>query len=410
MFRLTNVLAIVGLLVLARITAPFAIAEEETASKSAKPLRLWLADLHSEDPEIRKLAAEAIQQRASETYEVIGWNPRGAPILQRLGGGGLFFSTVLTEPDEEDSLTRLSRLQDEARMLTSELLKLLESPHEECRSSAARILWFIGAEAESACPLLLKIIRTTDGPSRMDAIIALLHVTPVNKTVGPELIEAIAAGGQAKTKPVPQERDDAPDRDLARAGIEGVLCAKLLIESGRTLVELPSVIELTRQKYSKPVRATAILTLLQLGPEANGAVPALKGLLTDDDRGIRQIAGTAVILIVGDRTEAPAIIEAMNLGEGKTTAVDELVGQFFRDQDSTRRYLREGPAEILSSASDTIELSKYAPPALLRHLIRTLGDIGPAAKSVIPDLAKLLESPDAATREAARKAIEQIGG
>ena len=279
-------------------------------------------------------------------------------------------------------------------------MTLLGGEYEDSRATAAGLLGVVGTDASVADPALLKIIRSkqTSGNMRMMAVVAWLHFMPPDKPVGPLLLDAFKSLDLAK------EDEDAGD-NTAGAEISAVYIALVLISSGRTIIEVPTLAELTNSKYRRGYRATAIIVLAELGSDATAAIPELRKLLTDEDSLIRQAAGQAIIHIAGNATELPAILKAMNLDEKERVEFEQSISEFFEEQQRTRKTLRDSGSEILEFV---IRQLRFGQPFFQRQAIHFLKEIGPAATVAIPELLAATKSDDKATREAAISALKRV--
>lgn len=354
-----------------------------------------IADLGSDDPKIRREANDALSNLAGIVCDPIDLTAKDDPIAE------------------------LEKIRTAVTPHLKEIKDLLESPHQESRATAIMLLGVIGPDAGETIPELLQILRTsklTDGLSDESddppgnepdvgltamATYALLHVTPVDKPIGPTLLEIYAAAGGG------QELEDESDAiaELGGSGIVAVAIARALVASGRTMIELPTLVELTNRKYRKGVRAIALATLGQLEFEAKPALPALRELLVDKDADIRMMAGGALIFIQGNLDELPAVTKTLGLGENESKKFKDELADIRRRHDELVNHFHESAAECIPLFSRGL---KSTNPFYQRSAIRSLGEIGPAAKAVIPDLIEFTKSNVEATREAALLAIKQI--
>jgi HEAT repeat protein len=362
----------------------FALAADE-GDNEVKPPAYWVERLASDDPEIRNAAHRALLRTYDEIFE--------SPLF-----------------DDDDELAEREAFRAALKPLAKQLVKLLDGKHDDSRVSAAYLLAVIGPDAAEAEPLLLKFIRSKDtsGGLQMAAITALLHVTPRNRAVLPTLLEV---GGSALEKRPEAERPDAIRRDEeheeASAGISATAVALMLVQSGRTAIEIPTLLGLTTDRYRRGIRLTVIYALAELGGEAIAAVPQLRKLLRDEDRRIRSAAGWALLRIEESPAGLPDVLKAMELDEKERAEFQKSVSEFFKEREL-----------VVGSLRDDDEIREYI-PMLLRQLgngnafyqrqaIRYLGEVGPAAKPAVLALLKAAGSDDKFTRDTAIAALKRI--
>lgn len=352
------------------LAAAFAADEKRVE----KPLGQWIADLGSDNEQTRKAAS------------------------QELGS----YEHVFEVPGRDEDWDEIDRVRVEVKPHLQALQALLKSPYDDSRITAILLLAAIGQEASVANPVLLDILQSKEADEgvRQMAATALLFTTPPEQPVGPVLLKEI----RSSTKRQDQEEDD-PVGGAAGAGIAAVGVTLMLVTSGRTGTELPTLIELTRPEFSLGIRLTMIATLAELDAEAKPALPALRELLADEDRTVRVSAGSALLHIKGSLEEFPDIAKRLELDDKENRQLREGLLQAERQRHDMRKWLRENAAELVPQLMRQMKRNN---PTLQRQAIRMLGEIGPAAKSAIPDLVAASKSDVAATREAALEALQEI--
>lgn len=395
-----------GLLVLFLCSLAMAAPDDEPRDV-VRPLSELIAELESDDGEVRGSAAEQLGQRCQPFREFLGWDPAGAAVLERLLGSSNPLLSLQLGRNEPNPLVELKRFRDEATPLVEALIRLLDSSDETCRRQAAEVLMVIGPAAGDARAALRKRIQSGDfSPSH---VYAILHVSPAEEDVGPQLIDDIAGGIKVRSKAGETEPAEVPaDQELFGAATGAVELTLMLKTSRRTLLELPTLVKLTDASYPRAVRALALFTLSYLDAEASAAVPALKEHLSDDDPKVRWLVGWTVVVIQGDRSQVSPTVEAMKLDEAEATEFERATEVYFRTWDEARQHFHDEVEAAAAMTGELFELLRFAPPCDTRMLVRMIGVMGATAKPMIPELVRLLEHPDPATRAAARQALQQI--
>jgi HEAT repeat protein len=139
-----------------------------------------------------------------------------------------------------------------------------------------------------------------------------------------------------------------------------------------------------------PFRRDAILALKQIGPGASAAVPALIGVLTDEDAGCRKVAADALVGI--GEAALPALIETLRQHDVEAHRAACPVQQQLDAQAAPAI-----PALVEAAAE---------PNDLLRdEVFLTLARIGGDA---VDSLIRLLDSPDAGLRRRAAMTLGQL--
>jgi HEAT repeat protein len=360
---------------------PGRAAEDGPAGR--KPLKDLVASLAGDDAAARKSAATALM--AAADFDSI-------------------FEPPLSAHDAEKAAQH-KQFRAELKPLVPALQTVLESGYEESCDTAAYVLAVLGTDARETEPALLKLVRSKDASVgvRMAAATALLHVTPRSRAVLPTLLEIYDAQGdsESETEEDPKRRAEYEE---ASAGIGATAVALTLANSGRAAIEAPSLVQLAAPKYRRGIRLTAMYALAELEGEVKAALPALRKLLADDDRRIRSAAGWTLLRVEGDAAHLPAVLKAMRLGEEAAAEFQESVAHYFDEKGKLVKSLRDDPQAIAELARQI----DFDNPFYQRQAIRALGEIGPQAKSAIPDLITAMASSDKFTRDEARAALKKI--
>ena len=375
----------IGFVVLC-VTCLSAAFAAEDKGEVKKPLSYWIERLASDQDETRAAANEALQAYGDWLSEPPNFFPAGNPWAER------------------------DQIRDELRPQLAVLKALLNGKDDDCRGTAAMLLGVIGTDARSSTPALLKILRSketkeTSATLMMTAVVALLHVTPPDTPVGPELLEAYFAAGGRKARVEGLKLDNDDGLDVRGSGIFAVYVVLVLASSDRTMIEVPTLVELAGPRFPRSYRATAISALAELEGDANAAIPGLRKLLADKDRQIGQGAGLALLHINGNLQELPAVVAALQLDENDRAKFEKSISESLETIEHDRKQMQNMGAEMVPSA---VAQLKYGNRFFQRQAIRALAEIGPAANGAIPELTAAAKSHDPATQDAAVAALKKI--
>jgi HEAT repeat protein len=364
-----------------------------------KPLSYWFHNLASADSSSVQKAIQALYNHLGRSFD----RP-----------------TVPIFPDS-DQLAARERLRSELRPLLGLLLNLLDHSDDEIRAIGAMALACIGPEASAARPRLLRMIEPPLGNnvarySRTHAAIALCYVSPPHVAVGPDLLCAFYR------TPEQDVQAHAPSAELQDAiddfsgGFGAVIMRAVLIETNRTVIEIPTMAQVARTTTLPRTLRLMILNVFEsLGTDARAAVPVLAELLNDTDPLIRKAAARVLILSKQTPAEAEEIIRLLQIDDTQRALVKESVKEHF--EEKSRRTAQTKETFAANDPSDWfVRYTKQSLTDALRgsfhfnqrNAIKELGEMGELAKWAVPDLVKLLNSPEAYTREEALNALRKI--
>lgn len=166
----------------------------------------------------------------------------------------------------------------------------------------------------------------------------------------------------------------------------------------------------------------------KLGPAARPAAPALAALLTDADLHVRTIAAQslgeihpdddAIVASLASRLKTgdrELVIRPLSgFGAAARDAIPDLIEILTSDSSSHMRWEaartlgKIGPA-AKSAVSALIQATMDHDPLLREHAAEALGDIGPDAAEAVPALVVALEDPETKVRRDAVRSLGQIG-
>jgi HEAT repeat protein len=376
--------------------ACLALADIGPAAKSAVP---QLAKLEQrEEPEVRLQALVALGQigeaakpavsvivKALQSDKSEGVRYAAAFALGQIGANDKQARAALAKGMESDdaflqvitawALARVAKddkqVQEKATAL---ILKGLTSDKVDVRRAAARAFAEVNPPPEVAAPMLIKAIHDNDQSVISNAIDALA-------SLGPKIVPRVTENGlknkelqlyavRVLAKIGPDAKEAAPALAEALKDAEGEFRREVQFVLGLFGADAaPAVPELIESLSSNDdhVRNSAIYALGKIGPGAKAASRDLHKLLASDEEFVRFAATWALVRI---------------------------------DPKDTKLAAAAVPA-LVKGLSDERPLVRSESAA-------TLGELGSAAKSALPELKKAADDTDASVSAAAKQAIEQI--
>jgi HEAT repeat protein len=258
----------------------------------------------------------------------------------------------------------LWRLQSKAEPIVPALLTAAQGPTE--KSAAAREL--LASFGPRVVPVLVKALHAEEAAQREAAADVLGRIGPPARAAGPALIDALKDNSSAVALMAAMALAQVDSR-------RGGAAVQLLADS----LEVPG----------------AALALANIGPDARAAVPALIAALrprrkTADQELMRLHARLALARI--GRPAVPALIEAL---KDKREGVAPLAG-------GALGWVLPPPKEAVPALRTALQDDRPH-AAVYAH---ALGQLGPLARSAVPDLTELLT--DAASRAEAAVALVRI--
>jgi HEAT repeat protein len=238
------------------------------------------------------------------------------------------------------------------------LIADLSVPEVPDRNRAAEELSRLGRDAIAAVPALVTtLLLDKDSGVRWMAALALGHVArPTHDVL------------HALTKCLESENDNLRGGCIETLGSFGPFAR----------ASVPALVGILRDDDDWYTRLRAIKTLARIGPDAREAVPLLIDALADHDSKLREDAARALGCIGPDAKSAiPALIDAMADGRAR--------------ENSIRTLGRFGPeaAVAVPGLIEVLQDTKILPK---EHGLaaQALGRIGPVAKAAIPFLVSML--------------------
>ncbi|MBS0261991.1 MAG: HEAT repeat domain-containing protein [Planctomycetes bacterium] len=337
------------------------------------------------------------------------------------------------------------------------LIAALSDADETVRLSALQALAQIGPKAKDAVPVLFDILKGTDKRLSRGAITALGAIGSLDEKGQADLLGFVSgehldlsvaacrallqvlpadAPDRAKTIPVLVQALKSPDENLRNEAT-----ATLGLAGSLALPQLSHLVEGFKADPDTARRAAAALSLM--GPQAEAAVPALV-LALGASRESVVVQAAATLAAIGPAaapavpqlkellsakrslTRAAALNALGEIGPAAASAVGDMVLNFSDNDENVRREAvlaigKMGDAAqpaipgLIAALSDKSELVRTqaiwalgrtgpkAVPSLIALLgdenlqetaVVVLGQLGPAARSAVPELVHLLSQKD----------------
>ncbi len=294
-------------------------------------------------------------------------------------GASLAADTILTSgllPDGYADQEVLRKRFGQRTVALRDFVSALGDPDAEVRAAAA---WSIGAAtggrepagAEAALPRLAEALRDEQEAVRAAAARALGALGPKANATTPALLAAL----------------DDPRADVRAAA--ALALARMELSAGA----VPSLVRCLGSGDAY-VRGFAAWSLGNLGPAAQGAVPALVEALEADD--------TANVVAAALARIGPAAAQAV-----PALAADLHGTEAGRRWRAARTLGRIGP--MAEAAVPDLRAALRDPNEAVRaHAARALGRIGAAAGPAAADLQRATGDSDAGVRAEARQALERL--
>jgi HEAT repeat protein len=214
-----------------------------------------------------------------------------------------------------------------------------------------------------------------------------------------------------------------PDKN-SRVRVPAVLLLERLDLGLRAAI--PRIVNLPLKRLLTVIPRGVNLLLERPRPKARAAIPHLVNLLSDDVENIRRAALNTLVKF--GTCAVPQLIKALSddcnvlLQEWASRTLGSIGANAAEAAPDLRRILYSTKMTVRKVAMETLEkIGKGAIPELVKTLAddrddvlqewagRTLGSIGAEAVEAAPNLSKALDSKKIAVREAATKALVQLG-
>ena len=308
----------------------------------------------------------------------------------------------------ELALEAIADMGSDAAEAVPALQKLL--PHENAliQAHAAHALGRIGKPALPAIEALAKMITDEDDEVRIAALDALAAIEPGPETAVPLMISALTS---EDTNIVLRALNSLADRGEAivpamilALGDERTEYWALLVvqEIGpAAAAAVPAVEKLLGNKAEPELRMEAAMTLGKIGEASASAMPTLISLLEDPEKGVRH----AVVFALG------------SIGPAAKPAVPKLRGNLDSDDVFERtasawalaRIYPDNPLVKERAAIFLVEMLKDDEREVRQVAARSLLDLKPGPKIMVPAFAELMQHSDEGVVNDALDAIASLG-
>ena len=288
------------------------------------------------------------------------------------------------------------------------------------------------AMGTNAVPQLIQLLQVRDSNFRRSAWIRFRKLPlsfrrALPRIQGPDA-PAIRGGAiRALGMLGPGARDAVPALGQVLCGSDHQARAEASAALARIGEPALSVLLEALANPSAEVRRAGVGALAQLGPEAQGAVPAVARLLLDSDESVRAAAAYALQAIGApaaktlgqameqgdDHARGAAVQALLAITRSLRQAEPGLVKMAQSDNPASRRQALEGLAAIHVPDNPTIQaLTRgLSDPVLDVRLAAAngLANVTIRAQSAVPGLARCLEDPSPELRQAAARTLGYIG-
>ena len=365
-----------------------------------------------DDPKKKKIGPPMIDGLKALKHDDPKVRYRAAHTLAELGPLAKFALPELREMlEDKNPMVRLKAAEalwkidkTPSATLMPVLLQALKDKDHGVRSEAPRVIALLGAKAKPAVPALVEALKDKEFDVKLAAITALGDLGPVAKESAGALLDLTndkefflldpfvgAALSNLGDGAVPTLAQAVMSKSVDRVRLAAYALGSM---GPRAVLATPELVLALRDKEAA-IRAPAARALGKIGPDATSTVPRLEKALADPIAVVRIEAALAIWLITGETKHVPVLVK--DLG-------DESV--------NVRETACQALATMKGSAKDAVEpVAKLLNDKELRvRAIMTLGEIGPPADKIAPELKKLLQGKDGDTQLAAAFALWQITG
>ena len=283
------------------------------------------------------------------------------------------------------------------------LLQALKDKDHGVRADAPRVIALLGAKAKLAIPALVNALKDKEFDVKLAAITALGDLGPVAKESAGPLLDMTKDDAFLLLNPfVGAALSNLGDgalptltKAIASKSDRARLAVYALGSMGpRAAVAAPELAQALQQD-DPAVRALAARALGKIGPDAKSSLPQLEKILIDPVAAVRIEAALATWLITGQAKHVAVLVK--DLGD-ESVRVREIACQALATMKGGAKDAVEPVAKLLNDKELRI------------RAIMTLGEIGPAAGKTSPELKKLLQDKDGDTQLASAFALWQITG
>ena len=351
----------------------------------------------------------------------------------------------LKKGDEQRANEAIRALAAIGAPAVPELAPLLKDKSYSIRTRGVAALFQIGPAAKEAIPLLIRMLgdpnsgepkyeggavtMTLGEPEakalRLLVITTLYHISEVAM---PALVAALTDNDQLVRLGALQALElDSTTPEEATAGLLAVLkdehpgvrgsAGRLLARRGREIV--PSLVVLIESSDANGKKG-AIGALGELGPAAADAVSTLQVALRDGDEGVREAAAESLgkagplappvveslVVALSDNSEKVQLAAAIAVAKYQVKeAIPVLLKTVQYDTTETEGILKDLDSQVGDLLSRTVEESTAKDAT---RAANALGEMGAAAREVVPALIQAKQHRSPEVRQAATEALAKI--
>jgi HEAT repeat protein len=345
-----------------------------------KEQRLAALDVLGRIGPAAKEAAPAMLKAADGEFAPLG--------LLALAGLGEAATPSLLEALKDSSrrlpaLHALARVEGASPAVVKALTDLLADKGFAEKAEVLRTLAALGPAAKSALPVAKEQLTGTSEEIQAAAALALIKISGDGKVGGPVLVRLLTESKIAGVR-----------RDAA-LGL-AVAPAKDALPALQMMLKDPAV----------DLREAAADAIGALGKDGAGAVPALVEAVGSGEMSVQLAACRALGKLGPSAKEAvPVLLQLLQAQDESSLQGAELVPALARALWKIEG--KESARELLVVLRRQLTAPTY--PRALAETIETIGDLGAAARDLVPAVAARLDSPYQSVRWAAARALGNIG-
>ena len=388
-------------------------------------LEIWQhlpSKLRSDQVQHTPVSADSARGKTLQVLCEIGFEARGAiPALIKL------LNTETNQGNRQVQVAALGFIGFESPEAMTVLEKATHDPSSAVRAAAILELGWMGPKAASAVPSMIEEIKREEAGGAWWAFEALGRMGPAASNALPVLLPMLRSGSNTH--------------------------GALVVLKGMGPAAAPALPELTRMiELRQPDYPLAVETLLNMGAPAQSCLSLLESMLTDTNAIARLLAATAVIRADGARDQAMSLLVAalgkkgrstshwsppfhcschlsMRLNEDMTAAwllgdlgpaALEAVPMLTKAAQSPNQWLRvialralwrieKKPEFIVHELAELVPPLGKASETYNALAAMTLAEIGPGAKTAVPQLEQARLSGPRVLRHEATLALRRIG-
>jgi HEAT repeat protein len=284
------------------------------------------------------------------------------------------------------------------------LLEALKHKEPSVRAAAPRVIALLGTKAKNALPALEEALQDKDFDVKVAAITALGDLGPIAKEQAGALLDLAkdkeffllepfvgAALSNLGDGAIPTLKKALSDKSLERRRLAAYSLGSMGPKAAPAALELAKVL----QNDDSALRTLAARALGKIGADAKATIPELEKSLDDKVAAVRIEAALATWFITGQATHIAVLAKEL---KDKSPSVRENACQAIAVMKAGAKDAVEPVAKLLTDKE------------LRLRAIITLGEIGPPAEKTLPNLKAFLKDKDGDVQLWSAFAVWQITG